>query len=90
VDNIPRILPAKVDAVVHKGTWEVLPIFQLLANRGGIPEPELYQVFNMGIGMVAVVSSKAADAVLAFMRARKHTAWKIGEITPGRRRARVV
>ena len=51
VDNIPRVLPKKCDAVIKKGSWEVSPIFQLLADKGGVAEAELYQVFNMGIGM---------------------------------------
>ena len=53
MDNIPRVLPKSCDVIIRKGTWEVLPIFQLIQAKGGVPEDELYQVFNMGIGMVA-------------------------------------
>jgi phosphoribosylformylglycinamidine cyclo-ligase len=83
VDNIPRVLPKHCDVVIHKGTWAVLPIFRLLAERGGVPEDELYQVFNMGIGMVAIVSADRVEAILKFIRARKHKAWLIGEVVCG-------
>ncbi|HUA37651.1 MAG TPA: phosphoribosylformylglycinamidine cyclo-ligase [Candidatus Sulfopaludibacter sp.] len=90
VDNIPRVLPKNCDAVIRKGSWDVLPIFQIIAERGGVPEAELYQVFNMGIGMVAIVSPDKADAVLKFIRAQEHKAWLIGEVVDGKGEARVV
>ena len=83
VDNIPRVLPPKLDAVVYKGTWDMLPIFQIIREKGGVDEAELYQVFNMGIGMVAIVSEEQTEAVLKLIRAEKHKAWIIGEITKG-------
>jgi len=89
VDNIPRVLPKNCDAVIRKGTWPVPPIFQLLAAPGGVPEPELYQVFNMGIGMGVIVAAEKADAVLEFIRAQKHPAWLIGEVVKGTGQARV-
>lgn len=90
VDNIPRVLPKACDAVIRKGTWDMLPIFQMIAERGGVPEEELYQVFNMGIGMTAIVAGDKADAVLKFIRSQKHQAWLIGEVQRGRGEARVV
>jgi phosphoribosylformylglycinamidine cyclo-ligase len=90
VDNIPRVLPKNCDVVIRKGSWNVPPIFRLIAKRGGVPDAELYQVFNMGIGMVAIVSADQADAVLKFIRAQKHKAWLIGEVVKGRGRARVM
>ncbi|MCX8092181.1 MAG: phosphoribosylformylglycinamidine cyclo-ligase [Verrucomicrobiae bacterium] len=89
VDNVPRVLPGRCDALIRKGTWEVLPIFQLLAERGRVAESEMYHVFNMGIGMVAIVAPERADAVLRFIRARKHRAWIIGEIVRGQGRTRL-
>lgn len=83
VDNLPRVLPAKLDAVVRKGTWDMLPIFRMIQAKGGVDEAELYQVFNMGIGMVAIVSADQADTALKFIRGEKHDAWFIGEITKG-------
>jgi phosphoribosylformylglycinamidine cyclo-ligase len=90
VDNLPRVLPRSCDAVIRKDAWEPLPIFQLLAANGGVDEAELYQVFNMGIGMVAIVSLEKLDAVRAFSEARGHRAWLIGEVVRGTGVARVV
>jgi phosphoribosylformylglycinamidine cyclo-ligase len=84
IDNIPRVLPADCDAVIRRGSWDPLPIFELLRTRGGVPEEELYQVFNMGIGMTAIVADDSADAILRAIRARGHKAWIIGEIVRGR------
>lgn len=90
VDNIPRVLPKTLDVVIQKGSWDMLPIFQIIEQKSGVPDKELYQVFNMGIGMVAIVSADQADAVLKFIRAQKHQAWLIGEVVKGRGEARVV
>ena len=89
VDNLPRVLPTKCDAVIRKGSWDMLPIFQLLKERGDVDEAELYQVFNMGVGMVAIVAADQADAALRFIRAQKHKAWLVGEIAKGNGLARV-
>ena len=67
----------------------MLPIFRIIAEKGGVPDAELYQVFNMGIGMVAIVSAGEADAVLKFIKAQKHKAWLIGEVVKGKGEARV-
>jgi phosphoribosylformylglycinamidine cyclo-ligase len=90
VDNIPRVLPKNLDVVIRKGSWDMLPIFKIIEANGSVPDAELYQVFNMGIGMVAIVSAAKADAVLKFIRAQKHKAWLIGEVVNGRGKARVV
>jgi phosphoribosylformylglycinamidine cyclo-ligase len=89
VDNIPRVLPKNCDVVIRKGSWEMPPIFQLLEARGRVPEPELYQVFNMGVGMTVVVAADRADAVLRAIRVQKQTAWLVGEVVKGTGRARV-
>jgi len=89
VDNIPRVLPKSLDVVIRKGSWDMLPIFQIIEQKSGVPDEELYQVFNMGIGMVTIVSADKADAVLKFIRAQKHKAWLIGEVVKGRGEARV-
>jgi phosphoribosylformylglycinamidine cyclo-ligase len=90
VDNIPRVLPKSCDVVIRKGTWEVLPIFHLLQAKGGVPEDELYQVFNMGIGMVILVAADKAEAVLRWLRKQNQTAWLIGQAVKGRGIVRVV
>ena len=64
VDNIPRILPGKCGAVVDRSTWQVPPLFQLIEQVGQVEHDEMYRVFNMGIGMVVVVSPSQAEAAL--------------------------
>jgi phosphoribosylformylglycinamidine cyclo-ligase len=90
VDNIPRVLPKACDVIIRKGSWEVLPIFELIRAKGGVPEDELYQVFNMGIGMVAIVAADKAAEVMRCIRAQKHPAWLIGQVVKGRGVARVL
>jgi phosphoribosylformylglycinamidine cyclo-ligase len=90
VDNIPRVLPKDCDVIIRKGSWDVLPIFKLIQEKGGVPEEELYQVFNMGVGMTVIVEGAKADAVLNFVRSQGHTAWLIGEVVRGSGFAKVV
>ncbi|HEX3717454.1 MAG TPA: phosphoribosylformylglycinamidine cyclo-ligase [Verrucomicrobiae bacterium] len=90
IDNIPRVLPKKCDALIKKDAWDLPPLFQLLADKGGVEESELYQVFNMGIGMTLIVAPEKADAILKFIRARRQAAWIIGEITRGAGKVRMV
>ncbi len=90
VDNIPRVLPKNCDVLIRKGTWDMLPIFEIIRAKGRVPEHELYQVFNMGIGMTLIVSGDKADAILKLIRAQKQKAWLIGEVVKGRGEARVV
>jgi phosphoribosylformylglycinamidine cyclo-ligase len=90
VDNIPRILPKDCDALVRKGSWEVPTIFQIIEAKGGVPEMELYEVFNMGIGMVAIVAADKADAILKLIHSQKQRAWIIGEVLHGKGATRVI
>jgi phosphoribosylformylglycinamidine cyclo-ligase len=90
VDNLPRVLPKKCDVLIRRGTWEMPPVFKLIQSQGGVAEAELYQVFNMGIGMTAIVAADHADAVLKAIRAAKHDAWHIGIVVKGKGVAQVV
>ena len=90
VDNIPRTLPASCDVVIRKGSWDMLPIFRLIQEKGGVDEAELYQVFNMGIGLTLTVASESVDEVLAAIQKAKHQAWLIGEVVKGTGECRVV
>ena len=90
VDNIPRILPKNCDVIIRKGSWEILPIFQIIRAKGGVPEAELYEVFNMGIGMTMIVAGEKADEVLRYVRARNQVAWIIGDVAYGKGIARVI
>jgi len=70
IDNLPRILPDDCDAVIETKSWKVPPIFQIMQERGGVDRHEMYQVFNMGIGMVAIVTPNDAAAIRKQLRAR--------------------
>src|SRR4029450_8024541 len=69
VDNLPRILPANCDAVIETKSWSVPRIFQVLKESGKIDPHEVYQVFNMGIGMAAVVSERDAQRAMRMLKA---------------------
>jgi phosphoribosylformylglycinamidine cyclo-ligase len=81
--NLARVLPPGADAVLDRGTWQPDPIFGLLAERGRVPPEEMERVFNMGIGMVAIVAAEAADRALRLLAGRRVPAWLLGEITTG-------
>jgi phosphoribosylformylglycinamidine cyclo-ligase len=78
VDNLPRALPATCDALIDTSSWKVPAIFRLIQRGGGISTEEMYEVFNMGIGMVLIVSKLHAAEVLALTKGKV-----IGQITPG-------
>lgn len=90
IDNIPRILPPKLDCVIRQGSWEVPPVFDLIQKGGKVEEREMHQVFNMGVGMVAIVGSDRADAALRLIKKGGHQAWLIGEIAAGKGITRLV
>ena len=81
--NLKRILPKNCDAKIHTDSWRVPPIFGLLQRLGNIDNREMFKAFNMGIGMILVVSKKETDRILKQLSALKETAYPIGEITPG-------
>ena len=78
VDNLPRVLPETCDAVIETKSWRVPPVFELLQRKGKVDPTEMFQVFNMGIGMVAIVAAKGAKKV-----ARRLKAKQIGRIEGG-------
>jgi phosphoribosylformylglycinamidine cyclo-ligase len=84
VDNLPRILPANCDALIQTKDWRVPRIFQILQQNGNIDLQEMYQVFNMGIGMVAVVSKRDARRAMLMLKAKR-----IGQIARGNGRVRL-
>ena len=88
-DNIPRVLPKNCTAVIRRGTWNVLPIFRLLQERGKLADDEAYRVFNMGIGMVVIVESASVAAVHEAAAKSRIKSFLIGEIRSGRREVRL-
>ncbi len=83
--NVPRMLPADCDALIHRGAWTPPPIFGLLEHHG-VAEEEMYRVFNMGIGFVLAVRPKSAAAVLRTLEAEGERATAIGRVRRGKGR----
>jgi phosphoribosylformylglycinamidine cyclo-ligase len=81
--NLERVLPKGCDAHVTRGTWPEPRIFHEVQTAGSIPDSEMEQVFNLGLGMLAVVAADAAGRALETLRGTGHDAWKVGEIRPG-------
>ncbi|MEO6503073.1 MAG: phosphoribosylformylglycinamidine cyclo-ligase [Jatrophihabitantaceae bacterium] len=81
--NLERVLPAGLGAQIDRATWSPSPIFQVLARAGAIERAELEPAFNLGVGMVAVVSAGYAEAALELLAACELTAWRLGEVTTG-------
>jgi phosphoribosylformylglycinamidine cyclo-ligase len=79
--NLERVLPAGLTAQVDRSTWSPQPIFQVLARAGGIDRAQLEPAFNLGVGMVAVVSAGYAEPALELLATRGLTAWRLGDIT---------
>lgn len=84
IDNLPRILPASCDALIDTSSWTVPPIFRLIQRGGDISREEMYQVFNMGIGMVLVSSKSHAAELLSRTKGKV-----IGQITSGSGKVRL-
>ncbi|HEY0717821.1 MAG TPA: AIR synthase-related protein, partial [Streptosporangiaceae bacterium] len=87
--NLARVLPAEVDAVLDRGTWAPAAIFRVLAAAGNVPPGEMERVFNMGVGMTAVVGPDSAGRALDLLAARGVPAWVLGEVVPGSGEARL-
>jgi phosphoribosylformylglycinamidine cyclo-ligase len=85
IDNLPRILPNNCDAVIDTKTWRVPRIFQTLRRKGNVDAREMYQVFNMGIGMVAIVSEREAKRTMSILRGKQ-----IGRLERGAGKAHLV
>lgn len=79
-ENLPRILPQGVRAKINRKAWTVPPIFQALSKMGQVEREEMYRVFNMGIGLILIVPSQSATAVLKKAAELGDQGWKIGEI----------
>ena len=84
LDNLPRVLPKNVDARIDLGSWPIPPLFEFLVKEGKVPGEEPYQVFNMGIGMVAIVPKAEAAKALKLTKG-----YRIGEIVKGTRKVRL-
>jgi len=89
IENIPRMIPEGLKAVIHKGTWPVLPIFSLISEKGNVCEMDMYNTFNMGIGMVIAVDGNVSEEIISFINELGEKAYLIGEITEGEGRIEI-
>ncbi len=80
-ENIPRILHEGQGIEIEEGSWEILPVFRALEKWGGIPHREMFNIFNMGIGMVIALDASEADAAIAILRGQGERASVIGRVT---------
>jgi phosphoribosylformylglycinamidine cyclo-ligase len=83
IENLPRMMPEGLKLVIRKGTWPILPVFSLMQEMGEVPELEMYNTFNMGIGMVLAVSKDIAAQVLEEAQKLGEKAYIIGEVAKG-------
>lgn len=83
-ENIPRMLPDNMYAVINKGTWPILPVFDLLQKTGDISERDMFNTFNMGIGMMLVISKDEADKAIEILKSVGETGYILGQVEEGK------
>ena len=82
-ENLPRAYGDNLNAVIHKGSWEVLPVFKLIQEKGNIAEHDMFNTYNMGVGMAVIVDGKDAGRTIALMNEFGIKASVIGEMSEG-------
>ncbi|MCI1935705.1 MAG: phosphoribosylformylglycinamidine cyclo-ligase [Bifidobacteriaceae bacterium] len=80
IENVPRMLPDNLSAHISVSSWDVPPIFDLIEHTGGVTHAEMYNVFNMGIGMVLAVPADHSDHALELLASTGQQAWRIGSV----------
>ena len=89
-ENLARPLPQHLDAVVRRGTWDILPVFRFVRERGKVESEEMYRTFNMGVGMILIAAQQRAERVQDFLASRGEQFYLIGEISSGTGKVRYV
>ena len=82
-ENLPRVLPMEVKAVIDTQSWRRPAIFQWLQQQGGVSEAEMWRTFNCGVGMIVCVAAEQADSALQLLQAAGETVWRVGTIAAG-------
>jgi len=80
--NLPRILPEDCGAVIHRRSWEPLPLFHVIQQAGNVDQEEMYKVFNMGVGLIIVAHSDEASKILETIQGQGMAGWVMGEVGP--------
>lgn len=89
IENIPRVLPENVDVIVDKNSYEVPAIFKLMQKHGNIDDFEMYKTFNMGIGLVLVVSAEEKDTAVEYLESLGEKVYVIGKVEQGTQKCMV-
>ena len=80
-ENIPRVLHEGQGLEIREGSWEILPVFKMLEKWGGVPHREMFNIFNMGIGMVVVLDASEAPKAIEILQSCGEKAAVIGVVT---------
>ncbi|MFH1496091.1 MAG: phosphoribosylformylglycinamidine cyclo-ligase [Pseudomonadota bacterium] len=80
LENIPRVLPENLTAVIQKSSWTMPPLFSWMQQEGNVAEKEMHRTFNCGIGMIVIVAAEQAEAAMASLSASGEQVWRIGQI----------
>ncbi|RLE23881.1 MAG: phosphoribosylformylglycinamidine cyclo-ligase [Acidobacteria bacterium] len=84
-DNVPRVLPEGMKAVIKVGAWDIPPIFRILSQQGQVPDDDMWRTFNMGVGMVLIVRPEDLEGVLEHLRGAGCPGFPMGHIVKGER-----
>ncbi|MBO4570847.1 MAG: phosphoribosylformylglycinamidine cyclo-ligase [Bacteroidales bacterium] len=82
-ENIPRVLHDGQGVEIKEGSWEILPVFRFLEKRGGVPHREMFNIYNMGIGMIAVLDASEASRAIQILENHGEKATVIGKVING-------
>ncbi len=82
-ENLARVLPGNVDAVIDRGSWSVPAVFEWLQRLGDVEDEEMFRVFNMGVGLALVVSEYYAESIVQQVRSMGMESWRIGRVVGG-------
>ncbi|MFC1498409.1 phosphoribosylformylglycinamidine cyclo-ligase [Verrucomicrobiota bacterium] len=90
IDNVPRVLPKNISAIINPGSWKIPPVFQFIQKHGKIDVKEMYRVFNMGIGFVLIIRPKDTEEALAILKNAKCNAKLIGYTEEGKKGVKLI
>jgi len=80
LENIPRVLPENLTALIRKDSWDMSPLFSWMQQEGNVAEKEMHRTFNCGIGMAVIVAREHADRAMQLLRDAGETVWQIGSV----------
>ena len=89
-ENIPRVLSSGMMAIIKKGSWPIPPIFKKIQNSGQIADKEMFRTFNMGVGMVLIISPQSVARAISLFKEQGIKSWDIGQIAEGQQEVQIV